>query len=84
MIFETSLQAQFLIPMAIGLGFGVVLATPLIVFLVPALYLIMDDMHRLVAWFFADDPPTSTKESDNHAPTIDNRSSDSEEKSVET
>lgn len=64
MIFETSLQAQFLIPMAIGLGFGVVFATPLIVFLVPALYLIMDDLHRAVAWFFADEPPNSDQDSD--------------------
>lgn len=47
MIFETSLQAQFLIPMAIGLGFGVLFATPLIVFLVPALYLILEDIRGL-------------------------------------
>ncbi len=36
---ETSLQAQFLIPMVISLAFGVLLATPVTLILVPILYL---------------------------------------------
>jgi multidrug efflux pump subunit AcrB len=36
MISETSLQAQFLIPMALSLAFGILLASTLILFLVPA------------------------------------------------
>lgn len=43
-IFETSLQAQYLIPMAISLGFGIVFATQIILFLVPCLYMIMEDI----------------------------------------
>ena len=36
---ETSMQAQFVIPMAISLGFGILFATVITLFLVPALYL---------------------------------------------
>jgi multidrug efflux pump subunit AcrB len=43
-ILETSLQAQYLIPMAISLGFGIVLSTSIILVLVPALYLILEDI----------------------------------------
>ena len=46
-ILETSLQAQYLIPMAISLGFGIVFATAIILLLVPCLYLIFDDVNRL-------------------------------------
>ncbi len=45
--FETSLQAQFIIPMAISLGFGIVFATVITLFLVPALYLIKEDIGNL-------------------------------------
>jgi len=48
MIFETSRQARFLIPMAISLGFGILFATFITLFLVPALYVTVEDMHR--AW----------------------------------
>ncbi|MBW1799791.1 MAG: efflux RND transporter permease subunit [Deltaproteobacteria bacterium] len=47
MIFETSRQARFLIPMAISLGFGVLFATVIALLLVPALYLIVEDVRRL-------------------------------------
>ncbi|TNE85264.1 MAG: efflux RND transporter permease subunit [Deltaproteobacteria bacterium] len=43
MIAETSVQARFLIPMALSLGFGVLFATVLILVVVPALYLILED-----------------------------------------
>ena len=43
-IFETSLQAQFLIPMAISLGFGVLFATFITLYLIPSLYLICEDL----------------------------------------
>ena len=42
-ITETSLQATYLIPMAVSLGFGIVFATALILFLVPCLYLVLED-----------------------------------------
>ncbi len=43
MIFETSRQARFLIPMALSLGFGILFATLITLLLVPNLYLLMDD-----------------------------------------
>jgi len=42
MIFETSSQARFLIPMALSLGFGILLATGVILLIVPALYLSLE------------------------------------------
>jgi multidrug efflux pump subunit AcrB len=47
MIFETSRQARFLIPMAVSLGFGILFATVITLLLVPSLYLIVDDVHQL-------------------------------------
>jgi multidrug efflux pump subunit AcrB len=59
MIFETSRQARFLIPMAISLGYGILFATLIALLLVPALYLISDDVRqsfkRLSAFFAATD-----------------------------
>lgn len=43
-IFESSRQAIYLIPMAVSLGFGIVFATALILFLVPCLYLVLEDL----------------------------------------
>ncbi len=47
MIFETSRQARQLIPVAISMGFGVLFATVITLALVPALYLILEDVHSL-------------------------------------
>jgi multidrug efflux pump subunit AcrB len=47
MIFETSRQARFLIPMAISLGFGILFAAFITLLLVPALYLIIEDLRHL-------------------------------------
>ncbi|MBU0520053.1 efflux RND transporter permease subunit [bacterium] len=44
MILETSFQARFLIPMAIGLGFGVLFATGITLLLIPSLYIIQEDI----------------------------------------
>jgi len=55
MIFETSRQARFLIPMAISLGFGIVFSTFIILVLVPALYIIIEDLKKLflkILYFF--------------------------------
>ena len=46
-LLERSLQAQFLIPMATSLGFGVVFATFITLFLVPVLYYILEDLRSL-------------------------------------
>ena len=47
MIFETSRQARFLIPMAISLGYGIVFATVITLVIVPSVYLIIDDIRTL-------------------------------------
>ncbi|GAB6190379.1 efflux RND transporter permease subunit [Desulfocastanea catecholica] len=49
MIFETSRQARFMIPMALSLGFGIVFATVITLALVPCLYLIIEDIKRISA-----------------------------------
>ena len=48
LLFETSLQAQFLLPMAITMVFGIAAATLLVLVLVPALIGIGADVGRLV------------------------------------
>ncbi|MEM8867082.1 MAG: efflux RND transporter permease subunit [Verrucomicrobiota bacterium] len=47
LLFETSLQAQFLIPMAISLSFGVLFATFITLILVPSFYFILEDLRKL-------------------------------------
>jgi multidrug efflux pump subunit AcrB len=48
MIFETSVQARFLIPMAISLGYGILFTTIVILILQPALYVIHNDMSKFL------------------------------------
>ncbi len=45
-MFEKSLQAAFVIPMAVGLGFAVMFATLVTLLLVPCLYVILLDLQR--------------------------------------
>jgi multidrug efflux pump subunit AcrB len=47
MIWETSRQARFLIPMALSLGFGIVFATLITLGIVPSLYMILEDLLSL-------------------------------------
>jgi multidrug efflux pump subunit AcrB len=47
MIFETSLQARLLIPMAISLGYGILFATLITLILIPSIYLIVEDLRNL-------------------------------------
>ncbi|MDN3611941.1 efflux RND transporter permease subunit [Vibrio ostreicida] len=49
-MFETSLQARFVIPMAVALGFAVLFATLLTLILVPCLYLMLDDIKGVFSW----------------------------------
>jgi multidrug efflux pump subunit AcrB len=43
---ETSLQAQFLIPAAVSLGYGIMFATVITLIMIPALLMIQDDVSR--------------------------------------
>ena len=69
MIFETSIQAQMMIPMAISLGFGIVFATLITLLLVPCLYLVAEDLTHAAAstraFLF---PPPVTEETERVSP----------------
>ncbi|HBR97446.1 MAG TPA: acriflavin resistance protein [Gammaproteobacteria bacterium] len=49
-MFESSLQAHFVIPMAVSLGFAVLFATLITLILVPCLYVLMSDAKQLLTW----------------------------------
>ena len=48
LLLERSFQAQFLIPMAVSISFGLLAATVLTLLFVPALYLIVGDLTRVL------------------------------------
>ncbi len=52
---ETSVQAQYVIPMAISLSFGILFATAITLFLIPSLYMLQIDgfarTRRITNWF---------------------------------
>jgi multidrug efflux pump subunit AcrB len=50
MMLEKSAQAQFLIPMAISLGFGVLFATGITLLLVPSFYMVLEDIRGKFGW----------------------------------
>ncbi len=52
LLLDKTTQAQFLIPMAVSLGFGILFATFLALYLVPALYLVKEDVRELPAKLF--------------------------------
>ncbi|MEO1292650.1 MAG: efflux RND transporter permease subunit, partial [Pseudomonadota bacterium] len=47
LLFETSLQAQFLLPMAVTIVFGLAMATVFVLFLVPSMLAIGWDIQRI-------------------------------------
>ncbi len=47
MLVETDMQARFLIPMAVSLGFGILFATCITLVLVPSVYMMMEDVKGL-------------------------------------
>ena len=49
MLLERSVQAQFLIPMAISLGFGVLFGTFVTLLLIPCGYMMLEDFHNLLS-----------------------------------
>ena len=52
MLFETSLQAQFLIPMATSIVFGLALGTLLILFVVPSIIIMLENAGTAVSRLF--------------------------------
>ncbi|MEH6570286.1 MAG: efflux RND transporter permease subunit [Halioglobus sp.] len=57
---ETSIQAQFIKPMAISVGFGVLFATFVTLFLVPVLYFVGRDIRQLFPSSVAEEPDGQT------------------------
>jgi len=59
-MFETSVQASSVIPMAISLSYGILFATAITLFLVPSLYMLQIDgfarTRRIVDWIFGRQP----------------------------
>ena len=49
LLFETSVQAQFVIPMALSLSFGIVFASTITLLLIPCLYLVVERNQRFVS-----------------------------------
>jgi multidrug efflux pump subunit AcrB len=56
LLFETSTQAQFLIPMAVSIAFGLAFATLLILLVVPTMLSIYEQLHARYAGTLADQP----------------------------
>jgi len=54
LLLEKSMQAKFMIPMAVSLAFGVVFATVITLVLVPALYMVIEDVMNLPKRFRSD------------------------------
>lgn len=59
LMLEKELQAQFLIPMAVSLAFGVMFATFVSLLLVPSLYVILDDFGRILSRLRGAPTPTA-------------------------
>jgi multidrug efflux pump subunit AcrB len=53
LLLETSMQAQFLVPMATSLGFGVLFAAAITLFILPAGYMTFEDLRGLPARLLA-------------------------------
>ncbi|WP_372367113.1 efflux RND transporter permease subunit [Candidatus Uabimicrobium sp. HlEnr_7] len=52
LLLEKSFQAQFLIPMAISLVFGLIFATVITLLIIPTFYLILEDIKRITVFTF--------------------------------
>ena len=60
LILERSMQAAFMIPMAVSLAFGVLFATVITLVLVPTAYLVLEDMDRGLRRLFGRPPAADT------------------------
>jgi multidrug efflux pump subunit AcrB len=64
---ETSVQAQYMIPMAISLSFGIIFATAITLFLIPSLYILQIDglirTRRIIDWILGRPSPKGAAES---------------------
>lgn len=58
LIKETSFQAQFLIPMAISVAYGVLIGTLIILLFFPVFIVLFNDIRRAAKWFWTGEKPT--------------------------
>ena len=61
LMLERSMQAAFLVPMAVSLAFGVLFATVITLILVPTAYLILDDIQQWMRWVSGRGTPLVTE-----------------------
>ncbi|MYD72082.1 MAG: efflux RND transporter permease subunit [Acidobacteria bacterium] len=64
LMLERSMQAAFLVPMAVSLAFGVLFATFITLILVPTAYLILDDLQRGLRWMSGRGASVVTEQAD--------------------
>ena len=53
LLLETSFQAQFIQPMVVTIIFGLLATTPLVLVIVPSLFLVQNDAGRLIRWLLS-------------------------------
>jgi len=61
MIFETSIQARFMVPMALSLGYGILFATGIALVIIPCLYLVLIDVKKLFGFKVSDIEPGASE-----------------------
>ena len=59
LILEESVQAQFLIPMAIALAYGILMATVLTLVILPILLSLLNDLRSHAQWLWTGEKPTA-------------------------
>ena len=74
LIMETSLQAQFLIPLAVSIGYGVLFGTVIIVLTVPAVfmaqYYISSGLSAVIGAFSAEPDPSGEQDTKSDTPIV--------------
>lgn len=65
-LWETSRQAQMLIPAAVSLAYGILFATVITLILIPVLLMIKEDIHELIARLKKQSPLVSELSKDSH------------------
>ena len=71
LIMETSLQAQFLIPLAVSIGYGVLIGTLIIVFTVPSIFMAQHHATSAIKAIFALSRPQGTPQVESDEPSSD-------------
>jgi multidrug efflux pump subunit AcrB len=73
LLLEKSMQAKFLVPMAVSLAFGVIFSTFISLMLIPAGYLILEDLRKLAS--FGKAPAKSSEPGTEEKPVVSSQAS---------